>query len=319
MLLSLFAFSSAWQPPIGNGFVRSTSQAMLRMQTGLDPDAEALLAEVDGDAGKARTSHMGYTLAYVKEEMPELYSRIRDDPTHPDAHRALVEITWDAIAAFLPVTHAPKPTPAASQKLTAVARAGCDGSELEPSVLDVGCGNGLLLPFLVACGAPAAKYRGIDVSEGMIGRAQAAHSDQPEATFDALSFGEVVEEVDATPRAYDTIYFNGALQFFEDSVFTIAGAARLLARTASARLVISHLNGAAFVRTEKADNPQTVLSTMPTLATLADAAAPLGFQVVLPAFLGTDPKDIENALEDFYLVVMRWDETALLGTEKPSD
>ena len=104
----------------------------------LDSDAAALLEELNGDAEKARTSYMGYTLAYVKEEMPELYDRIRTDPTHPDAHRALVEITWDAIAAFLPVTHSPKLTEAAQKKLTAVARAGCDGTSDSPmSTLDV--------------------------------------------------------------------------------------------------------------------------------------------------------------------------------------
>eukprot|EP00966_Prymnesium_polylepis_P148346 3426599-Prymnesium_polylepis.1 len=79
-----------------------------------------------------------------------MYEAIKTDPQRPDCHEALVEVTWDAIAAFLPVTHSPTPTPAASQKLTAIARAAVDGSLKAPRVLDVGCGNGLLLPFLGA-------------------------------------------------------------------------------------------------------------------------------------------------------------------------
>lgn len=287
----------------------------------LSSDAAALLEEVNGDAEKARTSYMGYTLAYVKDEMPELYDRIKTDPTHPDAHRALVEITWDAIAAFLPVTHSAKLTEAAQKKLTAVARAGCDGTSESPmSTLDVGCGNGLLLPFLLACEAPASAYRGIDVSDGMIERAKAAHeSDRlcAGARFEGMSFGEVLEEKEADGSVcFDAIFFNGAMQFFPDAGKTISDAARLLSRKKSSRLVISHLNGAAFVRQERVDNPQTVLSTMPSLADLAAIAEPLGFEVVLPAFFGEQPEQIQRGLDEFYLVVLRWSETALLGAEE---
>lgn len=69
------------------------------------------------------------------------------------------------------------------------------------------------------------------------------------------------------------------------------------------------------MRQERVDNPQTVLSTMPTLAELASIAEPLGFEVVLPAFFGEEPEQIQRGLDDFYLVVLRWSETALLGTE----
>ena len=80
----------------------------------------------------------------------------------------------------------------------------------------VGCGNGLLLPFLVACEAPAASYRGIDVSDGMVERAKAAHAGDPScagARFEGLSFGEVLEEKDVDDAlSYDAIFFNGAIR-----------------------------------------------------------------------------------------------------------
>ena len=59
------------------------------LPTTLDADAQALLDESGGDATKARTSMMGYTLAYVAEEMPELYAALKEDPKRPDAHAAL--------------------------------------------------------------------------------------------------------------------------------------------------------------------------------------------------------------------------------------
>lgn len=83
-------------------------------------------------------------------------------------------------------------------------------------------------------------------------------------------------------------------------------AARALSQQESARIVLSHLNGAAFVRKEAEDNPSTVLSHMPSLASLERIASGLGMQVVLPSFLGTEVEQIEKGLDDFYLVVLRW-------------
>jgi hypothetical protein len=58
----------------------------------LDEDAAALLAECNGDVEKARTSYIGYSLAYLEEAMPELYDALKTDPLRPDAHAALVEL-----------------------------------------------------------------------------------------------------------------------------------------------------------------------------------------------------------------------------------
>ena len=41
--------------------------------------------------------------------------------------------------------------------------------------------------------------------------------------------------------------------------------------------------------------------------------------MVLPAFFGEDPEDIQRGLDDFYLVVLRWSEVALLGAESDSE
>ena len=59
----------------------------------LDDDAAALLEEAGGDIDKARTSYIGYTLAYLEEAMPELYRALKVDPNLPEAHAALTEVT----------------------------------------------------------------------------------------------------------------------------------------------------------------------------------------------------------------------------------
>jgi len=270
----------------------------------LEDDAAALLEEAEGDIEKARKSYIGYTLAYLEEAMPELYRTLKADASHPDAHAALVEVTWDAIAAFMPVTHSSKPTPAAAQRLTAVARAALPADGLA-SVLDVGCGNGVLLPFLLACGLPSSEYRGIDMSSRMIDLAQHAHGGQAGAEFADASFADECDARAGDGRRFDSIVFNGALQFFADQPATIAAAAQLLSDAPDARIVVSHISGARFVRKEFADNPATVQNTMPFLEMMQGIAEQNGLQVVLPSFLGTEPDEIEKRLEDFYLIILR--------------
>ena len=300
-------------PNLATATGRAGVVACVSEQPQLEADAQALLDEADGDAMKARASYIGYTMAYLEDAEPTLYAALKSDPTREDCHAAIVEITWDAIAAFLPVTHSPVPTPAAQKKLAAIARAGCDGVNLSPATLDVGCGNGLLLPFLAACGAPPEKYRGIDLSGRMIQVAQAAlerkvaaEPTYAGASFDELSFKELVTEAEQGGARYDAIYFNAALQFLKLEE-TLAAAAKLLAPGLASRLVLSHLNGAAFVRKEREESATTVISTMPSLAELEAAAEPLGLQVAIPSFLGSEPAEIEAAMEDFYLVILRWD------------
>jgi len=284
----------------------------------LDEDAAALLEEAQGDVDKARTSYIGYTLAYLEEAMPELYEALKSDPKRPDAHAALVEVTWDSIAAFLPVTHDSKPTAEAQKRLTVIARAAYDGTGPPPArFLDVGCGNGLLLPFAAAVGCPPESYRGIDLSSRMIETARKTHSDQAQykgATFDDKSFDDVLAEEAAGSEGgdphdgYDAIIFNGSLQFFAELRVTLRAAARILKKGPGSRLVLAHVSGAAFVRREQEENPMTVLSSMPSLSAIGEVASELGMLAVTPTFMGSEAEEIERVLEDFFVVVLRWDE-----------
>lgn len=268
----------------------------------LEADAKALLEEQGGDIEKARMSYIGYMLAYIKDEMPELYEQIKINPKGAEPHAALVEVTWDAIAAYMPVTHNPRPLPEAARRLTAIARCSlpAGGPPTDTKVLDVGCGNGLLYPFLSESRLPSSNYRGIDLSSRMIALAEHAHGGMG-AVFEDSSFAAECER----GNKYDSIIFNGVLQFFDDQPATLKAAAALLSDAEDARIVVSHLSGASFVRRELDDNPTTVLNTMPSLQMMEDIAASLGMQVVIPSFLGSDVEAINKNLETFFLAVFR--------------
>ena len=76
------------------GLAKEGASQALR-DTGGDLDkARALLDESGGDATKARTSMMGYTLAYVAEEMPELYAATPPRSSLPSSDTARRYALW---------------------------------------------------------------------------------------------------------------------------------------------------------------------------------------------------------------------------------
>lgn len=196
------------------------------------------------------------------------------------------------------MTHSPTPTPGAARRLEAVARAACAGGA--ESILDVGCGNGLLVPFL----GEEVSYRGIDVSARMIDAAEAAYG-RSGARFECVNFDAAADGSEA--EQYDAILFNGSLQFFADAETTLARAAAILRPGAQSRLVIAHIGGAEFVRREMIENPSTVQTRMPSLDRMQQLATELGLEVapwdgVSWETLGAEA---DRLLDDFYLVALR--------------
>mmetsp|Transcript_33177 Transcript_33177/g.40145 ORF Transcript_33177/g.40145 Transcript_33177/m.40145 type:complete len:271 (-) Transcript_33177:164-976(-) len=247
--------------------------------------------------------------------MPELYKSIKDGEhmKNRETHEALVELSWDAIAAFMPITHSTGPTADSSKRLQAVAASAGFQENRNEQVedagyyLDVGCGNGLLLPFLKKEGIPAASYVGCDVSSRMIELAEKEYL-STNAIFISDSFENVVSgSTTAEKKVYDGIVFNGSIQFFPDITQTLRTAADNLSK--GGRIVLSHINGGAFVSKEMQDNPTTVRTLMPKISDLKDIAKTLDLELTLPSFARTDGKGgVEGAdmkLEDFYLVVLK--------------
>lgn len=103
-------------------------------------------------------------------------------------------------------------------------------------VLDVGCGTGLLVPFLLDAVGAEGELVGIDFAAGMVRQAQAKGFGPNcrflEADVTALPFGNGV---------FDAVFCNNALPHFPDMAAATAEMHRVLKK--GGRLVICHTNG----------------------------------------------------------------------------
>ena len=96
------------------------------------------------------------------------------------------------------------------------------------SMLDLGCGTGLMAPLLDAVRANGGTLDGVDLSSAMLTKARALSMTGPGGGYRHLHHGDVAEHLHATPERHDLVVaadvfvYVGAL----DAVF--AGAARVL-------------------------------------------------------------------------------------------
>ena len=165
-------------------------------------------------------------------------------------------MTWDTVADYLPVETADAALDARLARVAAFARGRC---------LDVGCGDGAMVPHLKA----RAAYCGVDLSARMVSLARRRH---PDARFERAGFFEFV--AGGEEAAWDTILFVAALQFFPDVDAVLAACAARLAP--GGRVVVAHVRGAAFVRQERRGNP-AVVEALPAVEDLLAAG---GFGLV---------------------------------------
>ena len=312
----------------GGGFGAS------RSTPSLSADAARALDDAGGDLDAAQALHYQRALEALASSDPALHARLAESGSPPTdlspAERSkLVELTWDTIAAFLPTGRAPPAGGAmgaggakgrkgrsargggakggggkvsvSERRMRRVAAAAA--ARAGAAVLDVGCGDGSLLPMLRAAGADERAYAGIDLSGGMVAAAAAAH---PRATFEHAGLFES-RAIESAPAKFDAAVFCGSLQFFSEPSAPLARAVEAL--SPGGRLVLAHVNGGAFVRDERASNPATVLAHMPTAAELADLAADLRLEIVAPEELapggGGADAGVDAALDAFYLAVLR--------------
>lgn len=235
------------QPPRGG---RRASRAGAPAADGLSGDAAACLAKAGGDLDRAQSLYMSEAARALQARDPAAFARLvafkqsggaaGDD----GAHETLLALTWDSVAAFMPPGAAPSAE--VSRRLGRIARAATAG--LDPArgtLLDVGCGDGALLPYLEACEpAVTALYVGIDLSAVMVAHARRAHAS---AAFEQCSFAAWVQRASAQaqPPAHNCVVLNGAFQFFADQRAALAQAAGLLApgkRAAPSRTLAARLS-----------------------------------------------------------------------------
>lgn len=291
----------------GSGFGRPPQVA-----AGIDFDVAAAFERSGGDLDAAHLAFFEESVRQLQQEDPglcELMQRaVASQTCHTSAevHEKLVELTWDTIAAFMPL--AADPPNRVKRRLRLIAEAACRTPSLlntgcGPSILDVGCGDGAALPFLCAAGADEGRYVGLDLSSRMIRSALQARGGGG-ATFERGSF--LSSRLASPPAAYDAVLFNGAFQFFSDQEKALRRAAALVPRVGG-RVVLAHVNGAAFVREEAQGNPHTVPSVMPEMRWLDPRSKALGMELVGPAELGIEDGDGGDAetLDNFYLVALQ--------------
>ena len=211
----------------------------------------------------------------------------------PHHHHHHKQATWDTVGLFLPCDYARtkgKVEPYVDRRLKHIVTACGYGSSSSTggggSILDVGCGDGAVMPYLLnanmngdASNAPndaaAIEYKGLDVSSVMIDMAKSKY---PTQDFVVGSFPEDLND----NERFDTILFNGSLQFFRDTLQTLRHARSMLTDDGAtkSRIVLSHVQGNKFVKDECRTSQGVAVRNMPNKVSLEDYAKILNMRVV---------------------------------------
>ena len=337
------AFQSVHQPQHSFSFVlqaegfgsntsqKSSRQIRPKLSPLLSQEARNLMKKHHGNVDAAST-------AFFQQRMAQLIGNTnaaQEQENLDNLFAKRMAASWDAIAMFLPLDYnainAESVDSVIRQRLQHISTA-CIATSTAPhntniDVLDVGCGDGAIVPYLMEelsriQSSKKLSYFGMDISSGMISLAKrklrdSSFSDkkgvlqQSHATVN-FAVGEFPMDVknndkDET-RSYSCILFNGSLQFFPDTFATLAHAKDMLAT--GGHIVLSHVRGERFVKEECQKNPSLAVRKMPNRMDLLLTADQLGMRVLPKSELllsaemdGTNDLDDQNN-GDFYLVAL---------------
>jgi 2-polyprenyl-3-methyl-5-hydroxy-6-metoxy-1,4-benzoquinol methylase len=140
-----------------------------------------------------------------------------------------------------------------------------DGDSL---VLDVGCGYGVLVPYLQKAGVRPSQIHGMDLSPEMIRNAQSFY---PEVTFEVANFLDLdVSSMDT--KKYRAIVFCASLHDLPNMQQALQHASQLLqvGGRHGSKLIIVHPQGASHVLQQHKSNPMLVPRGLPTAAELEE-------------------------------------------------
>lgn len=143
------------------------------------------------------------------------------------------------------------------------------------SVLDVGCGTGVLVPFIAEQLGAHGSYIGIDVSEKMIAEARKKYSDI-RFTFVAKD----IYEYNQPSQSFDAIILYQAFPHLHEKEKTIAIFKRLL--RLGGRLCIAHVSSSCEINTlhkERVRNPILKTDYLPPAEETAKLLSAAGFTV----------------------------------------
>jgi 2-polyprenyl-3-methyl-5-hydroxy-6-metoxy-1,4-benzoquinol methylase len=163
-------------------------------------------------------------------------------------------------------------------------------------VLDVGCGYGVLVPYLQKAGIQSSQIYGIDLSSEMIRNAQSFY---PDVTFEGANFLEFNN--DNEDISFGAIIFCASLHDIPNMKQVLQKAKSLLSPRKKRSIVIVHPQGASHVIQQHKANPIMVQRGLPTSTELEEWLCNDGSMVlsVQPA----DPKS-DGERRDGYLAVL---------------
>lgn len=201
-----------------------------------------------------------------------------------DLQVAMQRLTWDAsadakacrsVTGTMPTTFKNRVTKASEMAYEAVSSNNSKEGNEDGLVLDVGCGYGVLVPFLKKAGFKAHQIHGVDLSSEMIGHAETFYPDVAQnGKFEALDF---LAEADTTTtnsnnHKYRSVVFCSALHDMPDLKAALLKTRNELLDTehAGSRLVIVHAQGASHVLNQNKQNPLLVNRGLPTTAELTE-------------------------------------------------
>jgi demethylmenaquinone methyltransferase/2-methoxy-6-polyprenyl-1,4-benzoquinol methylase len=191
-----------------------------------------------------------------------------------DIHNIFQKITWDASADAKSARAAmgsmkqdieKRVVKACEYIAEAVKLVGASGR-----CLDVGCGPGTLVPYLIDAGVQPKQITGVDLSPDMIRNAQSQHRG---VNFAACDFMKEFKD----SYGFDGIIFCSALHDLPDSTAALAKARSLL--RPDGKIVIFHAQGAAHVMGQVKTNPVMVKRGLPSAAELESLNLGLSLEV----------------------------------------
>ncbi len=121
-----------------------------------------------------------------------------------------------------------------AQKATIEAVVRSSGLDSDAAVLDVGCGTGVLAPYILQRLGPRGRLIGIDVSDGMIGKARTKNSDQR-----ALYIRGDVYTYEFADESFDAVFVFSAFPHLHDKPTALGIFHRIL--KTGGTLVIFHV------------------------------------------------------------------------------
>lgn len=220
---------------------------------------------------------------FSKEEIDQAIANRRAFEEHCEANHlyphdlqvAMQRLTWDAsadakacrsVTGTMPTIIKNRVTKASEMAHEAMSNGGDDGL-----VLDVGCGYGVMVPFLKKAGFKANQIHGVDLSSEMIEHAKTFYPDVArKGKFEALDFFAEIEEDNRDK--YRSVIFCSALHDMPDlRAALLKTKYELLDKEKEgSRLIIVHAQGASHVLNQNKQNPLLVPRGLPTKAELEE-------------------------------------------------